>query len=72
MNDPPGGLFPASTFVIRVWLEWTETESHWRGQILHVQSGQRRAFLCLDELLRFIHGWTLMPKADQRALTRAE
>jgi hypothetical protein len=72
VNDPLGSTFPAGTFIVRVWLEWTEKESYWRGQILHIQSGQRIGFLSLDEMLKFIQTWAAMPKADQRELPRAE
>ena len=43
-----------TTFVLRFWREWSGDAMRWRGRIEHVQSGQRRDFLCLDEMLRFL------------------
>ncbi|MCC6190234.1 MAG: hypothetical protein IT318_14475 [Anaerolineales bacterium] len=35
---------PASTFVIRLWPEWSEHGPVWRGHIVHLQSGQASGF----------------------------
>jgi hypothetical protein len=43
-----------STFVIRLWYEWTAEGPRWRGQIEHVQSGRSAAFLDVDTLLHFL------------------
>jgi hypothetical protein len=45
---------PASTFVVRVWHEWTAEGPRWRGRIEHVQSGEAAAFLELEAMLRFL------------------
>jgi hypothetical protein len=44
-----------ATFVVRFWRETSAGELRWRGQIEHVQSGQRAAFLEVDAMLRFLH-----------------
>jgi hypothetical protein len=43
------------TFVVRFWRETSAGEVRWRGQIEHVQSGERVAFLELNTMLRFLH-----------------
>jgi hypothetical protein len=45
---------PSSTFVVRFWYETSAGEGRWRGQIEHVQSGERVAFLALDAMLSFL------------------
>lgn len=45
---------PTSTFVVRFWYETSAGERRWRGQIEHVQSGERVAFLELDAMLSFL------------------
>ena len=45
------------SFVVRIWYEGTGSESHvprWRGSIEHVGAGQRRYFVSLDEISRYI------------------
>ena len=45
------------SFVVRIWYEGTASESHlplWRGSIEHVGAGQRRYFVDLDEISRYI------------------
>ena len=54
-STPP----PASTFVICFWREWSRVP-HWRGQITHLESGQRVAFLDLDKMERFIQRLGMM------------
>jgi hypothetical protein len=67
MLDPDRpSAFTGSTFVIRIWLEWSQTGSCWRGQITHVQSSKRIYFTCLDNMLNFIQGHVAMPKAEER------
>lgn len=57
---------PASTFVIRIWREWTVAREGWRGQIDHVQSGKSCAFLELPELLDFIRSFDIMTGEDKQ------
>jgi hypothetical protein len=53
-------LHPVSTFIVRIWLERSESGSCWRGQIEHLQSRQRCAFLNLEEMVTFIRGYVTM------------
>jgi hypothetical protein len=46
---------PASTFVVRLWHEWSADGPRWRGRVEHLQSGESGAFLDLDDLLSFVH-----------------
>ena len=62
--DPPP--FTGSTFIVRVWLEWSAAGSCWRGQVIHVQSGERKYFLHLEDMLRFMQGYVSMPESNQR------
>jgi hypothetical protein len=60
------------TFVIRFWRETSTGRQRWRGQIEHAQSGERVAFLELEELLGFLHRFGIesgappSPATDQR------
>jgi hypothetical protein len=63
VDRPP--VATGSTFIVRIWLEWSKAGSCWRGQIVHAQSGKKMAFLCLDEMLRFIRGYVSIPDADE-------
>ena len=46
---------PKTSFVARIWMEPNETgEQKWRGQINHVQTGQREYFEDLAAMRRFI------------------
>ena len=51
--------FEATThpFIVRIWLEETAQEAGqatWRGQVIHVPSGERRTIHDLDEIRIFI------------------
>jgi hypothetical protein len=49
------------SFVVRIWYEGTGPEgrpSLWRGSIEHVGDGQRRYFVDLDEIARYIEEHT--------------
>lgn len=59
----PCSIPPASTFIVRFWREWSATGWRWRGQIQHVQSGQRASCLALEGILDFIKTQGVM--ADQ-------
>ena len=57
----PRPVPPASTFVVRLWREWSATGPRWRGWwVEHVQSGEDTAFLNLGEMLRFIRRFGAM------------
>ncbi len=47
-----------STFVVRFWRDTAPGEDgegrRWYGQVEHVQSGERRAFHDLEQMLRFM------------------
>jgi hypothetical protein len=45
------------TFVVRFWRETSAGQGRWRGQIEHVQSGRRRSFLEMQEMLEFLEGF---------------
>ena len=51
---------PDSTFVVRFRREWSAAGPRWRGRIEHVQSGEKAAFLKLDEMLVFLHRFGAM------------
>ena len=57
MTPPDIASSTMVTFVIRFWRETSEGKVRWRGQIEHVQSGQSAAFLDVDAMLRFLHGF---------------
>jgi hypothetical protein len=50
----PSPVPPASTFIVRLWREWSAAGPRWRGRIEHVQSGESVAFLGLDGMLDFM------------------
>lgn len=45
---------PSSTFVVRLWHEWTAEGPRWRGRIEHLQSGEATAFVEVEEMVRFL------------------
>lgn len=48
---------PVSSFVVRIWREGQSAEAPtWRAQVDHVQSGTRRTFGDLAEILDFMRG----------------
>ncbi len=57
-----------STFVVRIWLEWSESGSCWRGQIEHLQSKQKHAFLRLEQMSTFIQKYVAMPLERETSL----
>jgi hypothetical protein len=62
---------PSSTFVVRLWHEWTAEGSRWRGRIEHVQSGRSAAFRELEGMLSFLRRFGLGAD-DEGKLTREE
>ncbi len=68
-EHPP--VFTGSTFILRIWVEWSKAGPCWRGQIIHVQSGERRGFLCLEDMLKFIRGYAAMPLAEEQDVEQA-
>ena len=45
-----------NTFIIRIWTEWSLSERHYRGYVLHLQSGQKRWFQ-KNTLLTVLINW---------------
>lgn len=44
----------ASTFVIRIWQDWSLSGLRWYGRIEHLQSGRAVAFQELDQVMAFM------------------
>jgi hypothetical protein len=59
----PSTLPPAKTFVLRFWWERSPVP-HWRGQITHLESGQKIAFLDMEKMVRFIRGLGIMADGE--------
>ena len=51
-----------NTFIVRFWREPGVGEDRWRGQVQHVQSGERAAFANEPALLRFLRRWVQTPE----------
>jgi len=66
MAEPPP-VSPVSTFVVRMWHEWSAHGSRWRGRIEHLQSGESAAFLDQDGMLDFICRFVAMRDRENRA-----
>ena len=46
-----------ATFIVRMWSESTvDNDGDWRGQVEHVQTGEKRYFREMDKVLDFIAG----------------
>ena len=58
MDHPSSSV---NTFVVRIWMEWSETDSSWRGQIMYLQNGEKVTFLTLQEMVTFIQTHVNMP-----------
>jgi len=65
-NRDPGT--PLNTFIVRFWQGPGASKPRWRGQVQHVQSGERIAFADEATLLRFLRRWvqTLESKVPRR------
>ena len=51
----PLAIHPTATFVVRMWAEpINEDHSEWRGQVEHLQSGEKRYFQQLDKMMEFV------------------
>ena len=51
------GTGDVHAFIVRIWFERAATEDSqglWRGVVIHVPSGKRRYFQCVDEIIAFI------------------
>lgn len=46
---------PAATFIVRLWIEPTAARAEtWRGEVMHVQSGEKHYFTKVEEIERFV------------------
>jgi hypothetical protein len=46
---------PTATFIVRMWAEpVNEDQCEWRGQVEHLQTGEKRYFQQLDIVLEFV------------------
>ena len=61
---------PLNTFVVRLWQELGSGRPCWRGEICHIQSGERAAFADEAALLRFIRRW--MPSPEHESCSRKD
>lgn len=61
-----------STFVVRVWREWSVAGPRWRGRIEHVQSGEGGAFLDLGGILDFLRRFRVMADDESQAASKEE
>jgi len=51
----PFSPHPTATFIVRMWAEpINEDHNEWRGQVEHLQSGEKRYFQQLTIMLAFI------------------
>lgn len=51
---------PLSTFVIRIWKEWSTDGGIWRGNIEHLESKKRSGFQDLESMLEFLKTFGLL------------
>jgi len=49
-----------STFVIRIWREWSSEDATWRGNIEHLESKQHSSFLDFEKMLAFLRSFDLL------------
>ncbi len=66
MSNNRGPNPPLNTFIVRFWQESEAGEGRWRGQVQHVQSGERTAFADEVALLSFIRQWVQTPEVERR------
>jgi hypothetical protein len=65
MADMGSPSSSGNTFVVRIWMEWSEIGSSWRGQIEYLQSGKKATFLTLQGMVTFIESHVSMPVIGQ-------
>ena len=63
MKKGPGP--PLDTFIIRLWREMGPDGPRWRGQVQHVQTGERISFADERTMLAFIRRWVKMPTGER-------
>lgn len=60
---------PLNTFIIRFWREPTQGQIRWRGQVLHIQSGETAAFADVEALVSFMEQWVHLNRRQREAGT---
>ena len=55
---------PLNTFIVRFWRTPGTGQACWRGQVQHVQSGERAAFADEGALMSFIRRWVQTPESE--------
>jgi hypothetical protein len=58
---------PLNTFIVRFWRKPQTGQARWYGQVQHVQSGERVAFVDESALLFFIRRWVGAQKRDEES-----
>lgn len=58
---------PLNSFVVRFWREPALGEGRWRGQVLHIQSGESATFADEDALMSFMRRWVRLRQGQDEA-----
>jgi hypothetical protein len=61
-NQPSHPQSVLSTYIIRIWQDWSLGGTHWRGRIEYLQTGQRVAFEDLNQIVTFIRSSGSLPE----------
>lgn len=54
-----------STFVVRIWREWSTGGPRWRGNIEHLETKKRSGFLDFESMLGFLHSFDIFKDKDK-------
>ena len=57
---------PMSTFVIRIWREWSIEGAIWRGNIEHLESKKRSGFQDFERMLAFLHSFGILTEGEYK------
>jgi hypothetical protein len=57
----------ASTFIIRIWYEWSLTESRWYGRVEQLNTNQTMTFQELSQLLTFFADFGIVNEGERAA-----
>ncbi len=57
-SDPP-----LNTFVVRFWPG--QGKNHWRGRVLHIQSGESATFTDAGTLVSFMERWVCLKERHE-------
>lgn len=69
MDQARNSAPPLNTFIIRFWREPTQGQIRWRGQVLHIQSGETAAFADVEALVSFMEQWVHLNRQQREAGT---